>query len=118
MILMVVCQPDKSGMRILVVEDDSKMAELLRRGLAKEGHSVTVAIDGGSALEEAQTRTLDMIVLDIMIPTMDGLTVARRLRSAGNRIPILMLTGLDAAGDIVRGLHAGADDYLTKPFSF
>jgi DNA-binding response OmpR family regulator len=107
-----------SGMRILIVEDDSKMAELLRRGLAKEGHSVTVAIDGSSGLEEAQTRTFDVVVLDIMLPSMNGLTVARRLRSAGNRIPILMLTGRDAAGDIVRGLDAGADDYLTKPFSF
>src|SRR5258708_40070731 len=115
---MVVCQPVMAGMRILVVEDDSKMAELLRRGLGKEGHSVTVAIDGSSGLEEAQTRTFDVVVLDIMLPSMDGLTVARRLRSAGNRIPILMLTGRDAAGEIVRGLDAGADDYLTKPFSF
>jgi hypothetical protein len=73
-ILMVVCQPVRSGMRILVVEDDSKMAELLRRGLAKEGHLVTVAIDGISGLEEAQARTLDVIVLDIMLPSMDGLT--------------------------------------------
>lgn len=94
------------------------MAELLRRGLTREGHSVTVAIDGSGGLEDAQARTFDVIVLDIMLPSMDGLTVARRLRSAGNRIPILMLTGRDAAGDIVRGLDAGADDYLTKPFSF
>ena len=94
------------------------MAELLRRGLTKESHSVTVAVDGSSGFEDAQSRTFEVIVLDIMLPSMDGLTVARRLRSAGNRIPILMLTGRDAAGDIVRGLDAGADDYLTKPFSF
>jgi DNA-binding response OmpR family regulator len=105
-------------MKILVVEDDAKMAELLRRGLVKEGHSVAVATDGGRGLEEAQTRGFDAILLDVMLPGMDGLTVARRLRSAGNRTPILMLTARDAAGDIVRGLDAGADDYLTKPFSF
>src|SRR3981081_1324311 len=103
---MVVWQPVMSGMRVLVVEDDSKMAELLRRGLAKEGHSVTVASDGSRGVGEAQTRIFDVIVLDIMLPNIDGLTLARRLRSGGNRIPILMLTGRDAAGDIVRGLDA------------
>jgi DNA-binding response OmpR family regulator len=105
-------------MRILVVEDDAKMAELLRRGLANEGHTVTVATDGRTGLEEAQSRGFDVILLDIMLPGMDGLTVARRLRTAGNRIPVLMLTARDAVTDIVRGLDVGADDYLTKPFSF
>ncbi len=105
-------------MRILVVEDDAKMAELLRRGLSSEGHSVDVAGDGLTGLERAQAQPFDAIVLDIMLPGIDGLTVARRLRSSGVRVPILMLTARDSVPDIVRGLDVGADDYLTKPFSF
>jgi DNA-binding response OmpR family regulator len=105
-------------MRILVVEDDARMAELLRRGLSDEGHAVTVATDGGAGLVEAQSRNFDAILLDLMLPGLDGLTVARRLRAAGNRVPVLMLTARDAVSDIVRGLDVGADDYLTKPFSF
>ena len=94
------------------------MADLLRRGLAKEGHSVTVANDGSQGLEETQARNFDTILLDVMLPRVDGLSLARRLRAAGNRTPILMLTARDAPPDIVRGLDVGADDYLTKPFSF
>ncbi len=105
-------------MKILVVEDDAKMAELLRRGLASEGHVVTVATDGSIGLVEAQSHSFDAVVLDVMLPGLDGLAIAKRLRSAGNRIPVLMLTARDAAADIVRGLDVGADDYLTKPFSF
>jgi DNA-binding response OmpR family regulator len=105
-------------MRILVVEDDAKMAELLRRGLAREGHAVTIANDGGRGLEEAQHHSFDTILLDIMLPGIDGLTVARYLRAGGLRTPILMLTSRDSVPDIVRGLDVGADDYLTKPFSF
>jgi two-component system, OmpR family, response regulator MprA len=105
-------------MRILVVEDDAKMAELLRRGLTREGHAVDIATDGVRGLEKAQNLPFDAIVLDIMLPGLDGLNVARRLRSTGTRIPILMLTARDSAPDIVRGLDVGADDYLTKPFSF
>jgi DNA-binding response OmpR family regulator len=105
-------------MRILVVEDDVKMAELLRRGLSSEGHVVTVATDGEAGFAEAQSRTFDAMVLDVMLPGLDGLTIARRLRSAGNRVPVLMLTARDAVDEIVRGLDTGADDYLTKPFSF
>jgi DNA-binding response OmpR family regulator len=105
-------------MRILVVEDDAKMAELLRRGLAREGHAVTLAHDGARGLEEARARSFDTILLDIMLPGVDGLTVARRLRTNGIRTPILMLTSRDSVPDIVRGLDVGADDYLTKPFSF
>src|ERR1051326_469854 len=105
-------------MKILVVEDDAKMAELLRRGLTNEGHTVTVATDGSTCLAEAQARSFDAILLDVMLPGLDGLVVARRLRSGGHRVPILMLTARDAVTDIVRGLDAGADDYLTKPFSF
>jgi len=106
------------GMRILVVEDDAKMAELLRRGLSTEGHAVDVAADGLTGLEKGQSLPFDAIVLDIMLPGLDGLSVARRLRSGGVRAPILMLTARDSVRDIVRGLDVGADDYLTKPFSF
>jgi two-component system response regulator MprA len=105
-------------MRILVVEDDPKMAELLRRGLVGLGHTVELAMDGIKGLEKAQNSLLDAIVLDVMLPGVDGLHFARRLRSAGNRTPILMLTARDSASDIVKGLDTGADDYLTKPFSF
>jgi DNA-binding response OmpR family regulator len=105
-------------MRILVVEDDARMAELLRRGLSTEGHSVDVAGDGLKGLERGQSVPFDAIVLDIMLPGLDGLAVARRLRSSGIRAPILMLTARDSVPDIVRGLDAGADDYLAKPFSF
>lgn len=105
-------------MRILVVEDDAKMAELLRRGLTKEGHSVEIAGDGPKGLEKGQSVPFDVIVLDIMLPGLDGLSVARRLRSGGVCVPILMLTARDSVSDIVRGLDVGADDYLTKPFSF
>ena len=105
-------------MRILVVEDDSRMAELLRRGLTSEGHIVDVAQDGLRGLERAQQAQFDALVLDVMLPGMDGLAVARRLRSSGSRVPILMLTARDAVQDVVRGLDNGADDYLTKPFSF
>lgn len=105
-------------MRILVVEDDGKMAELLRRGLHAEGHSVEVAQDGINGLQKAQTAQFDAVVLDVMLPGIDGLAVARRLRSSGCRVPILMLTARDAPPDIVRGLDVGADDYLTKPFTF
>ena len=105
-------------MRILVVEDDARMAELLRRGLAGQSHAVDVAADGISGLEKAQTDSFDAIVLDVMLPGIDGLHVAKRLRGNGVPTPILMLTARDSVPDIVRGLDVGADDYLTKPFSF
>ena len=103
-------------MRILVVEDDAKMAELLRRGLVGKGHTVDVATDGIKGLEKSQTLPFDAIVLDVMLPGMDGLHVARRLRGSGVRVPILMLTARDSVPDIGRGLDVRADDYLTKPF--
>ena len=105
-------------MRILVVEDDARMAELLRRGLAEDLHSVDVEGDGPGGLERARTHSYDTIVLDVMLPGLDGLGVVRKLRSAGIQTPILMLTARDGVSDIVRGLDIGADDYLTKPFSF
>ena len=105
-------------MRILVVEDDAGMAELLRRGLAGEGHTVEIAPDGIKGLEKAGMTPFDAIILDVMLPGVDGIHVARRLRASDVNIPILMLTARDSASDIVRGLDVGADDYLTKPFSF
>ena len=87
-------------MTILVVEDDAKMAELLRRGLSNEGHNVTIATEGATGLEQAQSRNFEVVLLDIMLPGVDGLTIAKRLRSAGNRVPVLMLTARDAVSDI------------------
>ena len=105
-------------MKILIVEDDAKMAELLRRGLSREGHSADVAGDGLKALEMGRSLPFDVILLDIMLPSLDGISVARRLRSGGIHTPLLMLTARDSPSDIVRGLDTGADDYITKPFSF
>ncbi len=105
-------------MHILVVEDERRMAELLRRGLTEEGHQVAVARTGLEGYEIATSSTFDVIVLDVMLPQMDGMTVTRRLREARNQTPVLMLTARDAASDVVAGLDCGADDYLTKPFAF
>jgi two-component system OmpR family response regulator len=105
-------------MRILVVEDEPKMAALLRRGLAEEGHAVDVAHAGDDALWMARATAYDAVVLDVMLPGLDGVEVCRRLREAGVWAPVLMLTARDAVGDRVAGLDAGADDYLAKPFSF
>jgi DNA-binding response OmpR family regulator len=105
-------------MHVLVVEDDSRMSALLRQGLSEEGYVVTVAKNGPEALAIARSAEFDAIVLDIMLPGLDGISVARQLRSEGNRTPILMLTARDQISDVVAGLNIGADDYLTKPFSF
>jgi two-component system OmpR family response regulator len=104
-------------MRILIVEDEKKMAAVLKKGLEAENHRVTLAFDGRTGLELGSTD-FDVIVLDLMLPFIDGFEVARRLRKNGNQTPILMLTARDAVPDIVKGLDLGADDYLTKPFSF
>jgi DNA-binding response OmpR family regulator len=104
-------------MRILIVEDEKKMAAVLKKGLEAENHRVTLAFDGRTGLELGSTD-FDVIVLDLMLPLIDGFEVARRLRKNGSQTPILMLTARDAALDIVKGLDLGADDYLTKPFSF
>jgi two-component system, OmpR family, response regulator len=105
-------------MRILVVEDELKMAALLRRGLAEEGHAVDVAATGDDAVWMAQAAEYDAIVLDLMLPGLDGVSVCRRWRENGIWAPVLMLTARDAVEDRVAGLDAGADDYLRKPFSF
>jgi two-component system OmpR family response regulator len=105
-------------MRILVVEDDPKMAGLLRRGLLEEGHAPDVAQVGDDALWMAKAVEYDAIVLDLLLPGIDGVEVCRRLRQDGVWSPILMLTARDGVEDRVAGLDAGADDYLPKPFSF
>jgi two-component system OmpR family response regulator len=106
------------SVRILVVEDELKMASLLRRGLVEEGHAVDVARTGDDALWMAGAAEYDAIVLDLMLPGVDGLEVCRRVRESGVWAPVLMLTARDAVADRVAGLDAGADDYLAKPFSF
>jgi len=105
-------------MNILVVEDDAAMAALLAHGLREEAHQVDVALDGEVALRLTDDTSFDLILLDVMLPGMDGLEITRQLRLRSNAIPVLMLTARDALPDIVTGLDAGADDYLTKPFSF
>jgi two-component system response regulator MprA len=102
---------------ILVIEDEERIADFLRRGLTFEGYSVLVAADGPTGLKIARDQPPDVVILDWMLPGMDGLEVCRRLRAATS-IPILMLTAKDTVPDRVTGLDAGADDYLVKPFSF
>jgi two-component system response regulator MprA len=103
--------------RVLVVDDDPPLRRMLHRSLSAEGFEVTVAPDGGAALLAAERSAPDVIVLDVALPAMDGLSVCRRLRSRGLPTPILMLTARDAVADRVAGLEAGADDYLVKPFA-
>ncbi|OEJ26238.1 DNA-binding response regulator [Streptomyces agglomeratus] len=102
--------------RILIVDDEPAVREALQRSLAFEGYGTEVAVDGLDALAKAASYAPDLIVLDIQMPRMDGLTAARRIRSSGDTLPILMLTARDTVGDRVTGLDAGADDYLVKPF--
>jgi DNA-binding response OmpR family regulator len=105
-------------MRLLVVEDDRSLAEALRRGLAQEGHVVDVVHAGAEGLDLATTGVHDAVILDVMLPGMDGMAVARRLREENVHTPVLMLTARDALPDRISGFNAGADDYLTKPFAF
>src|SRR2546426_6599664 len=105
------------GSRVLVVEDDPRLASTLDRVLAAEGHDVEVAADGNDALHRARERPFDLVVLDIMLPGLDGISVCRRLRSTGS-VPILLLTALGGTEERVRGLDSGADDYLVKPFAY
>jgi len=105
-------------MHILIVEDEPEMAGLLTKGLEEESCQVSIARDGRAALDLSGQQAFDLILLDVMLPQMDGLEVARQLRRREAETPVLMLTARDTLGDIVKGLDAGADDYLTKPFSF
>ncbi len=103
--------------RILVIEDEPKIADLVKRGLIYEGYQVEVAPDGERGLAMARDHLPDLVIVDVMLPGMNGFEVSKRLHAAGD-VPILMLTARDAVSDKVRGLDAGADDYLTKPFVF
>src|SRR6476620_6026741 len=105
-------------MRILVVEDDRKVAGFIEQGLKEEGHAVDVAPDGDEATMLAHVYDYDVILLDVVLPKKNGFQIAAELRREGRTTPILMLTSRDATEDIVRGLDAGADDYLSKPFRF
>jgi len=105
-------------MHVLLVEDELKMARALRRGLEQEGHSVDSATDGDDALSRAVEFEYDAIVLDVMLPGRDGFSICRELRARDRWAPVLMLTARDAVEDRIRGLDAGADDYLVKPFAF
>ena len=105
-------------MRVLMVEDDVKMAGLVRRGLQEDGHAADVASTGEDAVWMAQAHPYDAIVLDVMLPGLSGFETCKRIRNAGVWSPVLMLTARDGVDDRVAGLDAGADDYLTKPFSF
>ncbi|MFD8224704.1 response regulator transcription factor [Streptomyces massasporeus] len=107
---------DRDPQRILIVDDEPAVREALQRSLAFEGYGTEVAVDGADALDKAAAYRPDLVVLDIQMPRMDGLTAARRIRATGDTTPILMLTARDTVGDRVTGLDAGADDYLVKPF--
>ncbi len=104
--------------RILVIDDDAAITSLLKRGLSYEGFAVDTARSGGEGLALARERPSDLVILDIMMPGLDGLEVLRRLRAGDEHLPVLMLTAKDAPADQVMGLELGADDYVTKPFTF
>jgi two-component system copper resistance phosphate regulon response regulator CusR len=105
-------------MKILVVEDEKKVAGFIKRGLEEDQYQVTVTYDGADGLKQALEGDYSLIILDVMLPKKDGLTIVRELREAGKRLPILMLTAKASTDDVVSGLDAGSDDYLTKPFAF
>ena len=105
-------------MRILVIEDEVKIAQFIKRGLKEEGYAVDVANDGEEGHFMLSSNDYDVIVLDLMLPKMDGLTLCKELRKEGNSTPIIMLTAKDTVKDKVKGLDSGADDYLPKPFAF
>jgi two-component system response regulator MprA len=103
--------------KILIVEDEEQIASFLRRGLSYEGYEVETAADGATALAKARDARTDLVILDLMLPGMDGLEVCRRLRTAHSSLPILILTARDSVSDRVQGLDAGSDDYMVKPFA-
>ncbi|HEY6827201.1 MAG TPA: response regulator transcription factor, partial [Gemmatimonadaceae bacterium] len=105
-------------MRVLIVEDDRQLRTSMTRGLREASHAVEQAPTGEEAIALAKSGTFDVMILDVRLPDVDGLTVCRAVRAAGNRVPILMLTALDGVDQRIAGLDAGADDYLTKPFDF
>lgn len=107
-----------TGMKVLVVEDEPLMADFISRGLRDNAFEVDVAADGEQAMLQVKSNEYDLIILDLRLPRKDGLTICRELREREVRAPVLMLTALDSASDVVNGLNSGADDYLPKPFDF
>jgi len=105
-------------MKILIVEDEKKVASFIKRGLENDSYEVTLSYDGADGFKRASSGEFDLIILDSMLPKKDGIVVLQELREAGNQVPVLMLTAKAETKDIVSGLDAGADDYLTKPFAF
>ncbi len=105
-------------MRILIIEDSERLALSLQKGLKMSGYAVDVALDGKKGLSYAQLEPYDIIVLDLMLPLLDGLSILRTLRCSGNDVPVIILTAKDSVEDRVKGLREGADDYLAKPFAF
>ncbi|PXY40783.1 DNA-binding response regulator [Flavobacterium cheongpyeongense] len=105
-------------MKLLIVEDEPNLLSILRKGFAENSNDVSVALDGKTALEMIQNYTFDVVILDVMLPDINGIEICRRLRSSKNFVPILLLTALGTSENIVTGLNAGADDYLVKPFKF
>jgi len=105
-------------MKLLIVEDEPNLLSVIRKGLSEKNHDVSAALDGTTALEMIAETSFDVIVLDVMLPDINGIEICRRLRTAGNFVPILMLTALNSSENIVAGLNTGADDYMAKPFRF
>jgi len=105
-------------MKLLIVEDEPNLLSILRKGLTEKNYEVSAALDGTTAMGMLESNTFDVVVLDVMLPDINGIEICRRLRAAGNFVPILMLTALDSSENIVTGLNAGADDYMAKPFKF
>lgn len=105
-------------MKILIIEDEKKVASFIKRGLEDENYQVTLCYDGADGLKRAVNGDFDLVILDCMLPKKDGVSVVRELRDAGNQVPVLMLTAKAETTDVVSGLDAGADDYLVKPFAF
>lgn len=105
-------------MKLLIVEDEPNLLSIIRKGLSEKNNEVSVALDGTTALEMIQNHNFDVVILDIMLPDINGIEICRRLRASKNFVPILLLTALGTTENIVTGLNAGADDYLAKPFKF
>ncbi|KGO79532.1 response regulator transcription factor [Flavobacterium beibuense] len=105
-------------MKLLVVEDEPQLLSIIRKGLSEKNYDVSAALDGTTALDMINNNRFDVVVLDVMLPDINGIEICRRLRASGNFVPILMLTALNSSENIVTGLNAGADDYMSKPFKF
>ncbi|RYJ41202.1 response regulator transcription factor [Flavobacterium beibuense] len=105
-------------MKLLIVEDEPQLLSVIRKGLSEKNYDVSAAMDGTTALEMINNNHFDVVVLDLMLPDINGIEICRRLRAVGNFVPILMLTALGSSENIVTGLNAGADDYMAKPFKF